>query len=62
MSIGGEMMEEHYDKLIHEFLEKLKERASLPFGGDSSGFGQATMLSWVIEKYKEHFKNNGIYE
>lgn len=61
MSLGGEIMEEHYDKLIQDFLKKLEDRAKLPFGGDVAGFAQATTLSWVIEKYKEHFKNNGIY-
>lgn len=61
MSIGGEIMEEHYDKLIADFLKKLEERMKLPFGGDMSGFAAMAMLGWIIGQYKEHFKNNGVY-
>lgn len=56
MSIGGEIMEEHYDKLIHDFLKKLEIR--LEKSDDDVYFAV-----WnIIEEYKEHFKNNGIYE
>lgn len=57
MSIGGEIMEEHYDKLIREFLLELEAmRGNVPI---SDG---ALMLFMIIKKYREYFKNNGIYD
>lgn len=57
MSMGGEMMTEHYDKLIEEFLKKLEamEKRAGYYGSVESAFWH------VIDEYKEHFKNNGIY-
>ena len=57
MSIGGEIMEEHYDKLIQGFLIKLQAME------DRAGYyGSTESVFWhVIDEYKEHFKNNGIY-
>lgn len=57
MSMGGDIMEEHYDKLIQDFLTKLKKMHMIP---DDP---REKLMIWnVIEKYKEHFKNNGIYD
>lgn len=57
MSLGGEIMNEHYDNLIQEFLvklEKMEERAGYYYTTEG--------VFWhVIEEYKEHFRNNGIY-
>lgn len=55
MSIGGEIMEEYYDKLIQKFLKKLEARLA-------KSDDEAYFAVWnIIEEYKEHFRNNGIY-
>lgn len=56
--MGSEMMEEHYDKLIQEFLSKLETTAVIAdLEGTNTYFG----LIEAIKLYREHFKNNGIY-
>lgn len=54
MSIGGEIIEEMYDKRISEFLEVLNRTRVITLEN-------ASLLANIIEKYKEHFKNFGIY-
>lgn len=56
MSMGGEMMEEHYDKLVQEFLVKLTEK------GYKAPESERSIIKEIIEDYKTHFKNNGVYE
>lgn len=57
MSLGGDIMTEHYDELIQDFLVKLKKMHMIP-----DDPYQKLIIWQIIEKYKEHFKNNGIYE
>lgn len=57
MSLGGDIVEEHYDRLVRDFLAKLEKMHMIP---DDP---REKLVIWkIIEKYKEHFKNNGIYE
>lgn len=57
MSIGGDIMTEHYENLIAGFLRKLEEmeRRAGFYGSPDSVFLH------VIDEYKDHFKNNGYY-
>ena len=52
MSIASEIMEEHYDEIIQNFLKKLEEMFLK---------NPSKSLEKVIIEYKKHFKNNGIY-
>jgi len=54
MSLGGDIMEEMYNKQVQEFLVILQEASK-----SESKEGEEA-LYW-LEKYKKHFKNFGIY-
>lgn len=52
--MGGEIMEEMYDKRVQEFLEVLKMAAKV-----ESKEGEEA--EYWLEKYTKHFKGFGIY-
>ncbi len=55
MSLGGDIMTEHYDELIQDFYVKLAEK------GASSPEPDRSIIKEILKEFKEHFKNNGIY-
>lgn len=55
MSLGGDIMTEHYDELVQGFLKKLEDMKV------HTGIIQEHLLLHIIREYRKHFKNNGIY-